>query len=82
MGPASLTHQPLASVQAFLKERHELLMVIQLALFGYLLAYFVVSLYHVYRASWLVTGGKAVGILLGYLVLVAVSFEAASHFRA
>ncbi len=25
MGPASLTHQPLASVQAFLKERHELL---------------------------------------------------------
>ncbi len=63
-------------------DRHWLLMVIQFALFGYLLAFFVISLQHVYRASWLVTGGKAVGILLGYLVLVAISFEAASHFRA
>lgn len=57
-----------------------LAMVIQAVLFGYLLANFVISLHHVYRASWLVSSGKAIGILLGYMILVAISFEAASHF--
>ncbi len=56
-----------------------LAMVIQLVLFGYLLVSFVTSLHHVYRASWLVTGGKAIGILLGYMILIAASFEAASY---
>lgn len=60
--------------------RHGLLLVIQLTLLAYLLAGFVISLHHVYRASWLVTGAKAIGILLGYLSLLAISFEAASHF--
>ena len=57
-----------------------LAMVIQSVLFGYLLASFVISLHHVYRAGWLVAAGKAIGILLGYMMLVAGSFEVASHF--
>jgi len=62
-----------------LENQRGLLMLVQLVLFGYLLAYFVISLRHVYRSSWLVTGGKAIAILLGYVTLVAMSFEAASH---
>lgn len=52
----------------------------QLALFVYLLGSFVISLRHVYGAGWLVACGKAIGILLGYMALVAGSFEAVSHF--
>lgn len=54
--------------------------VIQAVLFVYLLASFVISLQHVYRASWLVTAAKAVAILLAYMGVVAGSLEAASHF--
>lgn len=54
--------------------------VIQFVLFIYLFASFVISLRHVYRASWLVAAGKAVAILLGYMGLVAGSLEAASYF--
>jgi len=53
---------------------------IQFVLFMYLFASFVISLRHVYRASWLVAAGKAVAILLGYMGLVAGSLEAASYF--
>ncbi len=52
----------------------------QTALFAYLFANYVISLQHVYRASWLVTVVKAVGVLIGYSVLVTGSFEAASYF--
>lgn len=54
--------------------------VIQALLFVYLLASFVISLQHVYHTTWLVAAGKAAGILLGYMGLVAGSLEAASHF--
>jgi hypothetical protein len=60
--------------------RLALAMIIQLLLFIYLLASFIVSLHHVYRVGWLAAAGKAFGILLGYMMLVAGSFEAASHF--
>jgi hypothetical protein len=59
--------------------RPGLAMVLQFVLFVYLLASFVVSLHHVYRVGWLVAVGKAIGILLGYMMLVAGSFEAVSH---
>ena len=62
-----------------LENQRGLLMLVQLVLFAYLLAYFVISLHHVYRESWLVTGGKGLVMLLGYVTLVAISFEAASH---
>jgi hypothetical protein len=60
--------------------RYWLAMVLQLGLFIYLLTSFVISLRHVYRVGWLMATGKAIGVLLGYMVLVAGSFEAASYF--
>ena len=60
-------------------DRNWLVAVIQVALFCYLLACFIISLHHVYRASWLVTSGKAIGIFLAYIVLAGGAFEAASH---
>jgi hypothetical protein len=54
--------------------------VIQLLLFAYLLASFVISLRHVYATGWLVASGKAIGILLAYMTLVAGSLETASQF--
>ena len=54
--------------------------VIQFALFMYLFASFVISLQHVYRARWPVAATKAIGILLGYMGLVAGSLEAVSYF--
>lgn len=62
-------------------DRHWPLMIIQALLFGYVLAGFVLSLHHVYRESWLVTGGKAIGILLGYLILLGGSFQAVSRLK-
>jgi hypothetical protein len=59
--------------------RLALAMVIQSVLFAYLLASFVVSLHHVYRVGWPIAAGKALGILLAYMMLLAGSFEAASH---
>ena len=54
--------------------------VLQLTLFAYLLASFVISLRHVYATGWFVASGKAIGILLAYMTLVAGSFEAVSQF--
>jgi hypothetical protein len=53
--------------------------VVQVVLFAYLLASFVASLRHVYRVGWPAAAGKALGVLLVYMVLLAGSFEAASH---
>ena len=55
-----------------------LAMIAQLLLFVYLLAGFVISLHHVYRAGWLAALVKALVVLLAYITLLAGSFEAAS----
>ena len=57
-----------------------LALVIQSVLFIYMLASFVISIHHVYRAGWLVATAKITGILLGYMALIAGSFEAVSYF--
>lgn len=54
-------------------------MIVQIALFGYLLASFVISTRRVYAGSWPVTVAKALGILIAYMAIVAGSFEAASY---
>ena len=55
-------------------------LVAQSVLFVYLLGSFIVSLRHVYRVGWLEAGGKAAGVLLAYVFLVAGSLEVASYF--
>ena len=57
-----------------------LAVVIQSVLFIYMLASVVISIHHVYLVGWLVATAKAIGILLGYMVLIAGSFEAVSYF--
>ncbi|MGI9323956.1 MAG: DUF3667 domain-containing protein [Pseudomonadales bacterium] len=58
----------------------KLAVVIQLVLFVCLMANFVTSVHRVYRVTWLVATFKSIGILLSYMVLVAVSFEALSEY--
>ena len=55
-------------------------MIVQLALFAYLLAFFIISVRHVYRVSWPMATVKSFAIMLGYMALVAGVFEAASQF--
>jgi hypothetical protein len=59
--------------------RSILALAIQFGLLGYLLASFMISLRRVYRVSWRAAGGKALAILLVYIILVAAAAEAASH---
>lgn len=53
--------------------------ILQVVLFFYLLASFVTSLRRVYQVGWIGAAGKALGVLLGYMMLVAGSLEAASY---
>lgn len=59
-----------------------LAMIIQLLLFGYLVAHFVISLHQVYRASWLAAAGKAGAVFIAYMMIVAGLFEAASYMTS
>jgi hypothetical protein len=55
-------------------------MIVQLALFAYLLAIFVISVRQVYGGNWPKATVKSFAIMLGYMALVAGVFEAASQF--
>lgn len=59
---------------------HWLPLAAQIVLLTYFVAYIVVSLRHVYRASWLGAGLKTAAVLLGYLVVVSGVIEASSNF--
>lgn len=59
--------------------RNWLALLVQLVLVGYLLGSFVISLHHVYRASWWLSAGKALGIWTAYVIVIAATWEAASH---
>ena len=60
--------------------RHIGLMILQVALFFYFLAYFVLALKRVYQSSWLTSPIKGFGILFGYMVVVSIAIEATSNF--
>lgn len=59
--------------------RSVLAIVLQLSLFTYLLAIFVISVRHVYRVGWPTAMIKSFAIMISYMALVAGVFEAASH---
>lgn len=62
-------------------EQDDLLLALpQLALFGYLLASFVISMHRVYGASWLVTCIKAIIMFFVYMSLISGASEAVGHF--
>lgn len=56
-------------------------LVAQFILLGLFLGYFVISLRHVYNASWLVASVKSLAVLFGYIVLVSGVIEATSSFQ-
>ena len=50
-------------------------LMLQLALFAYLLGSFIVSVRRVYDVSWLAASVRAAGILAGYIIIVAGVLE-------
>ena len=63
-----------------LADRNIGLLVVQVALFAYFLAYFVVAVRRVYESSWWVTALKSGWILFGYIMVVSLTIENTSNF--
>ncbi|MGB5332400.1 MAG: DUF3667 domain-containing protein [Woeseiaceae bacterium] len=63
-----------------LASRHPIPVLIQFALLGYLLAYFVMALRRVYSSGWLTVALKSTVVLLVYGVLLSVAIENTSNF--
>lgn len=63
-----------------LPSRHLIPVLIQFALLGYLLVYFVIALRRVYSSGWLTVALKSAVVLLVYGVLFSVAIENTSNF--
>ncbi|MGI9222057.1 MAG: DUF3667 domain-containing protein [Woeseiaceae bacterium] len=61
-------------------EDHLVTTLIQQAILIYMLASFVISVHIVYRVGWFAATANAVGLIFGYLVLVAGSLEAVARY--
>jgi hypothetical protein len=64
-----------------LANRHTILMIVQVLLLVYFLAYFVIAMRRVYRSSWLAVVLKSTAVLFAYMVVVSVVIESTSNFR-
>jgi len=64
-----------------LANRHVVLMIVQVALFFYFLAYFVIAVRRVYQSGWLAVALKSAVVLFGYMIVVSVAIENSSNFR-
>ncbi|MGI9237168.1 MAG: DUF3667 domain-containing protein [Woeseiaceae bacterium] len=64
-----------------LADRHLVLMVLQAALFAYLLAYFILAVRRVYQSVWIVVAAKTAAVLFAYVILVSVVIENTSNIR-
>lgn len=63
-----------------LANRHVVLMLVQVVVLAYFLAYFVIAVRRVYRSTWLAAAGKSAVVLFGYMILVSVVIENTSNF--
>jgi len=63
-----------------LANRHTALMILQVFLLVYFIAYFVIALRRVYKSSWFVVAFKSAAVLLAYMVVVSVAIENTSNF--
>jgi hypothetical protein len=63
-----------------LASRHPVALIIQLALLGYLLVYFVMAVRRVYSSGWLVVAFKSIAVLFVYGILLSVAIENTSNF--
>lgn len=64
-----------------LANRHVILMVSQIVLFVYFLAYFVMAMRRVYQSDWLAVALKSAVVLFGYMIVVSVMIENTSDFK-
>ena len=64
-----------------LANRHTILMISQVVLLAYLLAYFITAMRRVYQSNWHVVILKSAVVLFGYMILVSVVIENTSNFR-
>ena len=64
-----------------LANRHTILMISQVVLLAYFLAYFVAAVRRVYQSKWHVVALKSAVVLFGYMILVSVVIENTSNFR-
>ena len=62
-------------------ERYLAVLLLQIAVLLYMVAYFVISLRLCYHESWLKSSLKASGLLVIFLSVLAGSIELASHGR-
>jgi hypothetical protein len=64
-----------------LANRHVLLMLLQVAVLIYFLAYFLLAVRRVYQSTWLAVAAKSFAVLFAYMILVSVVIENTSNFR-
>lgn len=64
-----------------LANRHVILMILQVVVLVYFLAYFVLAVRRVYQSSWPALAAKSAVVLFGYMILVSIVIENTSNFR-
>ena len=64
-----------------LANRHIILMILQVVVLIYFLAYFVIAVRRVYQSNWLGVAARSAIVLFGYMILVSVVIENTSNFR-
>jgi hypothetical protein len=64
-----------------LANRHVILMILQVVVFVYFLAYFVMAVRRVYQSPWLGVVARSAIVLFSYMILVSVVIENTSNFR-
>jgi len=63
-----------------LANRYTILMIVQVVLLVYFLAYFVIAVRRVYQSNWLVVALKSTAVLFAYMIVVSVVIENTSSF--
>ena len=63
-----------------LANRHIILMVLQVAILVYFLAYFVIAMRRVYQSGWLAVSARSTLVLFVYVIVVSVVIENTSNF--
>lgn len=64
-----------------LANRHVALMILQVVVFVYFLAYFVMAVRRVYQSNWPAVVSKSAVVLFAYMIVVSVAIENTSSFR-
>ena len=63
-----------------LANRHHELMLLQVVMLVYFLAYFVLAVRRVYQSTWPAVAAKSAAVLFAYMILVSIVIENTSNF--